>query len=204
MSVFLTFIKGYGISSGLIMAIGAQNAFVLKKGITKSHVFVVAILCSIIDALMITLGASGLGAIIANNVYLLDIARYGGAAFLFCYGTKSFYSSFFLTRSIEDVISDSSNNLKATIITILAVSFLNPHLYLDTVVLLGSIGAQIVEHERAYFTIGAICASCLWFFALAYGAGYLSPLFQKPISWKILDGFIGVVMWSIAVSLIME
>lgn len=201
--ILLTFFKGIGIGAGLIIAIGAQNAFILKNAIIRKHVFTMAIMCSVIDAVMIYLGVSGAGHFISNNNYLLNIAKYGGAAFLFYYGARSFYSALYLKHSIDDENVNDAGSLNRTIVTLLALSFLNPHLYLDTVVLLGSIGAQISENLRIYFTLGAICASFLWFFSLSYGARYLSPLFQKPVSWKILDGIIGVIMWSIAASLLL-
>jgi len=200
--ILFTFFKGLSVGAGLIIAIGAQNAFVLKNGITRKHVFTMAIICSLIDAIMIYIGVSGLGHFIAESTVLLNIAKYGGALFLFYYGTKSFYSAVYIAHSIANADINDSNNLKKTIITLLTLSLLNPHLYLDTLVLLGSIGAQIAENQRIYFTIGAVCASFLWFFSLAYGARYLSPLFKKPVSWKILDAIIGIIMWAIAGSLL--
>ncbi|PCJ29717.1 MAG: amino acid transporter [Rickettsiales bacterium] len=201
MSDFLTFLTGVGIGAGLIIAIGAQNAFVLKKGITKSHIFIVAITCSVIDAVLIIFGICGLGDFISENEQLLQITKYGGAVFLFYYGARSFYSSIYLTHSLADEAQSKAGDLKKTILTLLALSLLNPHVYLDTIVLLGSIGAQMEEGERLYFALGAVCASFMWFFSLAYGAGHLSRFFKSSASWKILDACIGVIMWSIAVSL---
>lgn len=199
---FLPFIKGYTTSTSLIVAIGAQNAFVLRQGIARSHVFIIALLCSIIDAIMIIIGVGGVGTLITSSHLLLSIAKYGGSAFLFFYGSAAFYRALFKKHNISMAISVNMG-LKATIITILVTSFLNPHLYLDTIVLIGSIGAQFAPQERPMFVLGAIIASFVWFFALSYGAGYLAPLFEKSISWKILDILIGIIMWSIAISLLL-
>lgn len=198
----LPLLKGCGTSAGLIIAIGAQNAFVLKQGLMKSHVFLVAILCSVIDAVLIALGIGGLGNLISSTPYLLDITKYGGAAFLFYYGAKAFWAVYSSSQAIR--LGDDFNKptLKATILTLLAMSLLNPHVYLDTVVLLGSIAAQFDEEERVLFALGAMMASFIWFFSLSYGARYLSPLFQNPRAWKVLDILIGIIMWTIAISLL--
>lgn len=198
----LPFVKGCGTGAGLIIAIGAQNAFVLKQGIMKSHVFIVALLCAIIDAVLIALGVGGLGKLITSVPYLLDITKYGGAVFLFYYGFRAFRSAYVAGQGLQIDESFEHPTLKVTILTLLAMSLLNPHVYLDTVVLLGSIGAQFEELERALFAIGAMVASFLWFFSLAYGASYFAPLFKKPRAWRILDICVGVIMWVIAISLL--
>ncbi|MDK3160103.1 LysE family transporter [Kamptonema cortianum] len=144
------FIEGCGTGAGLIIAIGAQNAFVLKQGILKNYVFITALICALIDALLICVGVGGFGAVVASNILLLTIARWGGAVFLGYYGFRSF-RSVFKSESLKIERSSERPNLKMTIATILALSFLNPHVYLDTVVLLGSIGAQFSEFERIFF-----------------------------------------------------
>jgi L-lysine exporter family protein LysE/ArgO len=194
------FVEGWGTSSGLIIAIGAQNAFVLKQGILRNYVFITSLICSFIDATLISLGVGGFGALLTSNLLLLNLARWGGAAFLIYYGFRSFRSAF-KTESLKIELNSKRPSLKMTLLTVFALSLLNPHVYLDTVVLLGSIGAQFPIHERLYFALGAMLASFTWFFALGYGARYLDPLFQKPIAWKILDFLIGSVMWMIALSL---
>jgi len=196
------FLKGCGTGACLIIAIGAQNAFVLKQGIMKSHVFLVAILCSFIDAILIALGIGGLGKIITSTPYLINITKYGGAAFLFYYGFRSFYAALKSNNSLEIEEDFNHPSVKVTVLTLLAMSLLNPHVYLDTVVLLGSIGAQFEEVPRSLFAVGAMTASFIWFFSLAYGAGYLAPIFKKPIAWKILDTIVGVIMWGITISLL--
>ncbi len=191
------FLSGIGTGFGLIIAIGAQNAYVLKQGILHNHTFTIALVCSIIDATLICAGVSGLGTFIASNVILLNIARYGGTAFLGYYGLRSFIAAF-NTSGLDLDSSKARPSLKTVVLTVLAVSLLNPHMYLDTCVLIGSIGAQFPAQERSSFTGGAILASFVWFFSLSYGARYLVPLFKRPIAWKILDCIIGLVMWSIA------
>lgn len=200
---FLTpFLEGCGTGAGLIIAIGAQNAFVLKQGIQKNYVFITVLICSIIDAFLISVGVGGLGVILTSNMLLLTFARWGGALFLTYYGFRSF-RSVFKSESLKLESSPERPTLKVTIVTVLALSLLNPHVYLDTVVLLGTIGAQFSLSERYFFALGAILASFVWFFSLGYGAAYLAPLFRKPLAWKILDFFIGCVMWVIALSLIL-
>jgi L-lysine exporter family protein LysE/ArgO len=198
---YIPYIEGLGTGAALIIAIGAQNAFVLKQGILKNHVFPTVFLCALIDALLIALGVGGFGTLLTSSAFLLACARWGGAAFLVYYGLRSF-------RAVlkSDTLNMDSNtdhpDLKTSITTVLALSFLNPHVYLDTVVLLGSIGSQFAIQERPLFASGAITASFLWFFSLGYGARFLAPLFKKPLAWKILDFAIGVIMWAIAYSLI--
>jgi L-lysine exporter family protein LysE/ArgO len=196
------FLSGLGTGLGLIIAIGTQNAYVLKQGILRNHPFVIALICSVIDALLISAGVSGLGVLITSSPILLNIAHYGGAAFLIYYGIKSFLAVF-KTESLDIDLKEKSTGLKHTAMTVIALSLLNPHLYIDTCVLIGTIGAQFPEIERSYFTIGAISASFIWFFSLSYGAALLVPLFKKPVAWKILDFIIAIVMWSIAASLIL-
>jgi L-lysine exporter family protein LysE/ArgO len=196
------FMEGCGTGAGLIIAIGAQNAFVLKQGILKNYVLLTVLMCAFTDAVLILLGVGGFGAILTSNKLLLSLAKWGGVAFLAYYGFRSFKAVFF-TQKLELNEGFERPNLKTTILTTLAVCLLNPHVYLDTVVLLGSIGAQFPAHERSFFAIGAMSMSFVWFFALGYGARYLAPLFQKPIAWKILDFIIGCIMWAIALSLIL-
>lgn len=181
--------------------IGAQNAFVLKQGILKNHVFVTAFICSVIDASLISVGVGGFGALLTSNILLLSLARWGGAAFLIYYGFRSF-RAVFKTGALRLDKSRERPDLKMTLISVFALSLLNPHVYLDTVVLLGSIGAQFPASERLLFALGAMLSSFVWFFTLGYGARYLAPLFQNPLAWKILDFLIGCIMWAIALSLL--
>jgi len=198
---YIPFIEGLGTGAALIIAIGAQNAFVLKQGILKNHIFPTVLICALIDALLIALGVGGFGMFLTSSTFLLGCARWGGSAFLVYYGFRSF-RAVFKTDALNLDTDSSHPDLKASITTILALSLLNPHVYLDTVVLLGSIGSQFARQERLLFASGAIVASFLWFFSLGYGARFLAPLFKKPLAWKVLDFAIGVVMWVIAYSLI--
>ena len=196
---WLAFIKGYTTTFGLIVAIGAQNAFILRQGLLKSHILVVAILASLIDAFMISISVTGVGAVITSPPPLLITTKYAGILFLFLYGCKCFYSSLFKSEKMVDAEARRTRSLKLTILTLLAVSFLNPHMYLDTI-LIGTIGAALADHQQLYYILGAILGSTVWFFALSYGAGFLVPIFKKPIAWKILDIIIGAIMWGIALS----
>jgi L-lysine exporter family protein LysE/ArgO len=197
------FLEGCGTGAGLIVAIGAQNAFVLKQGLLKNFVFVTALVCALSDAILICLGVGGFGQLISCNHYLMEAARWGGAAFLLWYGFRSFRAVFHTNTLNVKQTSAEQPSLKLTIATLLMVSFLNPHVYLDTVILLGSIGGQFPETERIFFAFGAVSASFIWFFGLCYGARYLAPLFSKPIAWKVLDFIIGCIMWAIAITLIL-
>lgn len=195
------FIEGCGTGAGLIIAIGAQNAFVLKQGILKNHVLITVLLCACIDALLINLGVAGFGSFLTSNMTLLLISKWGGVAFLAYYGFRSF-RAVFTDQNLKMEGGFERPTLKMTLVTTVAVCLLNPHVYLDTVVLLGSIGAQFPYPERSFFAFGAMAVSFVWFFTLGFGARYLAPLFEKPIAWKILDFIIGCIMWLIALSLI--
>ncbi|WP_028768847.1 LysE/ArgO family amino acid transporter [Shewanella fidelis] len=194
------FIQGVGIGGSLIMAVGAQNAFVLKQGLKRSHSLPIAAICSFIDAVMITAGVAGLGHLILAFPLIKDIASFGGALFLLCYGYSALKSSFNENRLDSDE-EHAADSLKKAVLTTLAISLLNPHLYLDTVVLLGSISVQFEGVEKQWFGAGAVLASFVWFFSLSLGAKYLSPIFKKPKAWCYLDRFICVTMWSIAAAL---
>lgn len=191
-------LEGFATGASLIIAIGAQNAFVLKQGLIRDHVFATAFFCALTDAILITIGVGGFGQIVSLNPLLLSLTTWGGGiSFLTYYGGRSFYAVF-SNHHLDVRLSSKHLSLKTTLLTLTALSFLNPHVYLDTVVLLGSISAQFQEKDRFLFASGAILASFLWFFTLCYGARFLTPLFRKPISWKILDFLIGCTMFGIA------
>lgn len=193
-------LAGFTLSLSLILAIGAQNAFVLKQGLKKHHVLLVSSICAVSDALLILAGVAGFGAIVKQFPSIEVIASYGGAAFLFAYGTRSFISALKTEHGL-DPEGDATLSAWQTALTCLAFTWLNPHVYLDTVVLIGSISTQY--DDRLMFGIGAVSASFVFFFSLGYGARLLTPIFHKPISWKILEAIIGVVMYSIAISLLL-
>jgi L-lysine exporter family protein LysE/ArgO len=197
----LAFGSGFATSAALIVAIGAQNAFVLRQGLARAHVLPVVLVCALSDALLITLGLLGLGALVQAHPLLLDVARYGGAAFLIVYGIGA------ARRALADhtlsVRGGAATDLRAALAACLAFTYLNPHCWLDTVVLLGSVATQQPEAQRASFGSGAVLASAVWFFALGYGARLLAPLFARPLAWRLLDGTIALVMWAIAASLLL-
>lgn len=197
----LPFFTGMATGAGLIIAIGAQNAFVLTQGIRKQHRFIVALICSLCDALLIGCGVAGMGTLIEQSPRLLGFAAGMGALFLFVYGLKSLFSAF---QSAQGLVQAEVKvvSRKQVILTTLAITLLNPHVYLDTVVLLGGISATFEGNGRYLFGGGALTMSFLWFFTLAYGSALLAPLFKKPITWRILNVAIFLVMWSIAFKLL--
>jgi len=197
----LALFKGLATSAGLIMAIGAQNAFVLSQGIRQQHQWPIAALCSLFDALLITAGVMGIGVLISSSELLMSVARWGGATFLFLYGGKAFLSA--LKPASLKAESDQPMSLKMALLTTVSVTLLNPHAYLDTLVLIGSVGGQYQGQEQWAFTLGAISFSFLWFFSLSYGAKRLAPLFASAKAWRILDLAVASMMWAIAVSLVL-
>ena len=182
----------------LIIAIGAQNAFVLRQGLRRQHVLAVVLICAFSDAMLIALGILGLGAAINSLPWLIEVFRFGGAAYLlwFAYGAAR--------RALKPAALAESekktDSLKATVLTVLALTYLNPHVYIDTVLLLGSIANQF--EERWLFALGAMSGSFIWFFALGFGANWLGKYVKRPGFWRVLDGFIALVMLTIAVLLL--
>ncbi|MEF1229429.1 LysE/ArgO family amino acid transporter [Vibrio fortis] len=195
-----TYLSGFSLGLSLILAIGSQNAFVLKQGLKNQHVFIVCLVCAVSDALLISFGVAGFGAIVEKFPQIEQIARFGGALFLAVYSILSFRSAFTENHALETHVQTKGSLLKVVSVC-LAFTWLNPHVYLDTVVLLGSISTQYQPNEMQ-FAIGAITASFVFFFSLGFGARFLSPLFSRPKSWKILEFIVGVMMATIAISLI--
>ena len=197
----IPFFAGMATGASLIIAIGAQNAFVLTQGIGKQHCFVVALICALCDAVLISAGVAGMGSLIEQSPKLLSIASGGGSLFLFIYGLRSLYSAVQADQGLQETKTHTTSR-RQVILTTLAITLLNPHVYLDTVVLLGSISTTFANQNRYLFGAGAITMSFLWFFTLAYGSGFLAPLFKKAITWRILDTLIFLVMWNIAYKLL--
>ncbi|SDZ87502.1 L-lysine exporter family protein LysE/ArgO [Thiothrix caldifontis] len=193
-----TILKGALIASGLIVAIGAQNAFVLKQGLARHHIFWVALICFLCDAVLMSAGVLGLGTLINTSTTATCSLALLGAAFLFWYGVKAFRSAYQATSYLEAASNANTASLAAVITTTLAMTLLNPHVYLDTVVILGSVAGTLPSHDKYWFLLGAVSVSGIWFFGLGYGARLLSPLFQKPQTWQALDLLIGIIMWTIA------
>ena len=197
-----TLLAGLVTGLTLIVAIGAQNAFVLRQGIRREHVGAVALLCSVSDAVLILAGVTGIGTIVERAPVVLDVVRWAGAAFLMGYAVLA------LRRAVHPGELHATTGgppvaLRPVLTTAAALTFLNPHVYLDTVLLVGSIANQHGDPGRWVFAFGAVLGSFLWFFGLAYGAGRLAPLFARPAAWRFLDGLIAVVMATIAVSLLL-
>ncbi|MGX0975857.1 L-lysine exporter family protein LysE/ArgO [Roseovarius sp. MBR-51] len=191
-------LAGFALGLSLILAIGAQNAFVLRQGLRRAHVLAVVLVCALSDAVLVAAGVTGFGVLAEAVPGLERIMRYGGAAFLLVYGARSFWAAWRGGAALE--AGEGAGSLRRAVLTCLALTWLNPHVYLDTVVLLGSISAQYAD--RFAFGLGAVTASFVFFFALGYGARLLAPLFQRPDSWRVLDAGVGCVMWAIAIGLL--
>ncbi len=191
---------GFLLGFSLILAIGAQNAFVLRQGLRGEHVFAICMTCAVSDALLIALGVSGASALAATAPWLIEVLRWGGAAFLLAYGMRSLRAAWI---GGEALVPSSANAgaLSAALGTCLLLTWANPHVYLDTVVLIGSVAAAWPGAEAA-FGAGAALASVVFFFSLGYGARALAPLFARPESWRVLEAVVGVTMWTIAAGLI--
>ena len=195
------YIKGFIVTISLIMAIGAQNAYILKLGLLKQYVLIAVLMCITFDFLLISAGVFGLGYFIQGNQLLINGIAIFGIVFLIIYAALSFKSAF-KNESLQVDGNVKTNPLKQVVSLILVFTFLNPHTYLDTILLIGGIGANIQNEFKIYFLLGAISASAIWFFSLGFGARFLIPLFKKQITWKILDISIGFLMLFIAYSLI--
>ncbi|MFD1156457.1 LysE/ArgO family amino acid transporter [Roseovarius aestuarii] len=191
-------IAGFVLGFSLILAIGAQNAFVIRQGLRREHVFAVCLTCAFSDAILIAAGVAGFGALAEAVPGLEQAMRYGGAAFLIWYGARNLLAAWHGGETMED--ARGTGSLRTALITCLALTWLNPHVYLDTVVLLGSVSAQYAQ--KTNFAAGAMSASFVFFFGLGYGARILDPLFRKPRSWQVLDVIVGLTMWAIALKLI--
>ncbi len=192
------FAPGFFTGLSLIIAIGAQNAFVIRQGLMRQHVLLIVSICAVSDALLIFLGTGGLGTLIQNSPSLLEFIRWFGVAYLTWFGIKSVRSVFrdqSLEAGQEIVISRSR-----VVATCLALTFLNPHVYLDTVILVGSVANQF-ETDKWLFAFGAAFASVTWFAGIGFGARAASRFMSKPIFWKILDSCIAAIMLTIALTL---
>lgn len=196
-----SYLAGMLTGLSLIVAIGAQNAFVLKQGLLRQHVFWVSLFCAVSDALLIAAGVAGAGAIAERAPWFLWAMRWGGAAFLIWYGFKSARAAWVGGESLR-AAGQAPASLGRTLATIAALTWLNPHVYLDTVVLLGAVSSTYPD--RLSFALGAMSGSFLFFFSLGYGARLLAPLFAKPAAWRVLDALVAAVMWLIAATLIFK
>ncbi|EGR0267563.1 amino acid transporter [Vibrio alginolyticus] len=191
-------LQGFGLGASMIIPIGAQNAYVLNQGIKRNHHLTTATICSVLDMIFISLGIFGGGAILSQNEILLTSVTLGGIAFLSFYGLLSLKSAFKPESESESKGEIVARGRRTVILGALAVTVLNPHLYLDTVVILGSIGGQFEGHDRIAFALGTIMASFVWFYTLSIGAAKLGPTLSKPKVKKTIDIAIAMMMFTIA------
>jgi len=198
-------LAGFGLGLSLIVAIGAQNLFVLRQGIRREHVLLVATICAVSDAALIIAGVAGLGLMLQSIPWLVPIVRWAGAAFLLVYGLLAARRAWRPSGEVLDPRAAEARRspagAAAVALSCLALTWLNPHVYLDTVFLLGSIAGTHGE-DRGWFAAGAVAASIVWFFSLAFGARLLGRVLATPRAWRILDAVVAVVMIAIAVSLV--
>ncbi len=194
-------LKGFITTISLIVAIGAQNAYLLKLGLLKQHIFKAVLFCSLSDLLLISAGIFGLGYFIKGNQTFINAIAIFGIIFLCFYAFTSFKSAF-KNESLKIDNEVKINPLKQVLTMLFVFTYLNPHTYLDTILLIGGIGANIQDELKLLFLLGAVMASFTWFFSLGYASRVLIPLFKKPITWKILDTTIGIFMLYIAFGLI--
>ena len=194
--------SGYLLAISLIAAIGAQNAFVLRQGLRREHVFVVVLTCALSDALLMAVGITGFGAVAGRVPWFGDAVRYGGVAFLLVYGALRFRAALRGGEALKPA-EGKNTPLAQVLFSCLVLTWANPHVYLDTVVLIGSIAAQYVPYQ-AVFGVGAALGSFSFFLALGYGARLLAPVFAKPRAWVVLEVIVGCTMWAIAAGLLLR
>lgn len=192
-------LTGFFSGLSLIVAIGAQNAYVLRLGLMRTYVGIAVVICALSDAILIIAGTAGMGALVSQNQILLKIISWVGAGYLLFYGASAFWRA----RKPNVLLPTEQElpNKRKVILAVIGFTWLNPHVYLDTVLLLGSIGSQFGS-DRWWFALGASIGSVLWFTGLGYGSKAAAKIMSRPITWRILDIFIGVVMTTIAISLI--
>lgn len=189
-------LAGFATTLSMIVAIGAQNAFVLRQGLRREHVLPVVLTCALSDALLVSAGIAGFGALLTNNPTALSIAKYCGAAFLLGYGAFAARRAF--RPSAMSPADQAPVALRSVVLTCLGFTYLNPHVYLDTVVLLGVLANQRGTDGRWLYGLGAVVASFVWFFALGFLARKLAPVFARPVAWQLLDGTIALIMTTLA------
>ncbi|MGP5551637.1 LysE/ArgO family amino acid transporter [Psychrobacter celer] len=189
------FLSGFLLGLSLIIAIGSQNAFVLKQGLKREHVFFVCLFCALSDAILISADVGGFGAVTARYPHIVDVAKFAGVVFLLGYGLQSLYASVRLSQALT-VEGQVVSSLKKALLLCFGFTWLNPHVYLDTLVLVGMVSTG--ASSKVVFAAGAVSASFFFFFALGYGARLLKPLFAKPKAWNVLDALVGILMLYLA------
>lgn len=200
------FTKGFITSISLIAAIGAQNAYVLKKGLQRDNVFIVSFLCFFCDFVLMFAGIYGLAELNGILPWFKPVTMIGGILFLLVYGFNCFRSAIkggAVLVAEDDLNVAKTPFFKAVAIT-LAITLLNPHVYIDTFFIIGGVGSAYPSDQRLIFALGCVSASFVWFFSLGYGSRLLQPLFNNPRSWQVLDFAIGVFMWTIAYNLLTD
>lgn len=195
------YVTGLVLGASLIIAIGAQNAFVLRQGLLRAHVALVVVLCVIIDVVLTTLGVGGLSASLGRSPPALDGLALAGACFLGWYGLGAARRAR-SSQALSAAPAAGAQSMRGVLLQTLAVSLLNPHVYLDTVLLIGSVGVQQPAPLRPAFLAGVWTASIGWFASLGFGSRLLAPIFVRPIAWRLLDALVALVMWSIALTLL--
>lgn len=193
------FSAAFGLSLGLLVAIGPQNAFILKHGIARRHIGTIVAVCIACDIVLISLGVAGLGTFISSHPLLMQFATWGGALFLGLYGLRAFVSAMRPgSLATEGAVVENRRN---AVLAALAFTLLNPYVYLDTVVLMGSVSSRYADALPTYW-LGCVAAALLWFSSLGFFAGKLAPLFARPVSWRVLDSVVGLVLCATAVHLV--
>ncbi|WP_234814774.1 LysE/ArgO family amino acid transporter [Noviherbaspirillum denitrificans] len=195
------YLKGLGLGAGLIVAIGSQNAHVLRMGLKRQHVGLTVLVCIVCEVLLISIGVAGVGTMVERSPFLLAAARWGGALFLAWYGLRAWRAAFG-RHALDAAPQRAETGTRDALLTVLAVTLLNPHVYLDTVVLLGAVGGQQGPEGKWLFALGAMTGAMTWFVLLGFGARLLAPWFARPSAWRMLDAVIGVVMLGLAISLV--
>jgi L-lysine exporter family protein LysE/ArgO len=195
------YVTGLVLGASLIIAIGAQNAFVLRQGLLRAHVALVVVLCILIDVILTSVGVGGLSASLGRSPLALEALAAAGAGFLGWYGLGAARRAC-SRQSLSAASAGGLRSARGVLLQTLAVSLLNPHVYLDTVLLIGSVGVQQPAPLRPAFLAGVWTASVGWFASLGFGSRLLAPLFARPIAWRVLDALVAAVMWSIALTLL--
>ena len=197
------FTTGFALGATLIIAIGSQNAFVLRQGIRKEHVAPIVVFCALSDLVLIGAGVAGLAGLLGDSPTLVALLTIAGSAFLTWYGIRALQRALF-PQSLRAAAGDEPLSLANAMAQAAGFTLLNPHVYLDTVLLMGSIGTRQPPDMRIWFVGGAACASGVWFTTLGFGARLLAPIFARPRAWQVLDTAVGLTMLSLAVMLIRQ
>lgn len=192
-------LSGFFFGASLIVAIGAQNAFILRQGLLREHVFILCLICALSDAALIAVGVGGFGTLVAQSETAIRLVTWAGAIFLAAYGLIALRRAW--KPGALKAGREGGTSLAKAVATCLSFTFLNPHVYLDTVVALGAISGRYEGDARLGFAVGAVIASFAWFFALGYGARFLQPVFARPSAWRVLDILIAIVMFVLAFNL---